>query len=168
MFVFRKFWRALLSWNTRFEIRPFALLPTKYSITGSKLLAIFIFKCWHVRKIHAEFSYFFDGETVSEWTVISEVATGGVLLLTLTCDIFSFIKNTFYEVITLTEQFPSSLLKKRLWHKYFPVNFAKFSRKPFFHACFFTEHLRWLPLSFIRTDFLISSITRFQHKNYFL
>ena len=26
-FVFRKIWRALSSWNTRFEIRPFALLP---------------------------------------------------------------------------------------------------------------------------------------------
>ena len=33
MFVFRKFWRALLSWNTRFEIRPLALFPTIY-ITG--------------------------------------------------------------------------------------------------------------------------------------
>ena len=29
MFVVRKIWRALFSWNTRFEIRPFALLPTK-------------------------------------------------------------------------------------------------------------------------------------------
>ena len=28
MFVFRKIWRALFSWNTRFEIRSFALLPT--------------------------------------------------------------------------------------------------------------------------------------------
>ena len=28
MFVFRKIWRALFSWNIRFEIRPFALLPT--------------------------------------------------------------------------------------------------------------------------------------------
>ena len=29
MFVFRKIWCALFSWNTRFEIRPFlALLPT--------------------------------------------------------------------------------------------------------------------------------------------
>ena len=28
MFVFRKIWRALFPWNTRFEIRPFALLPT--------------------------------------------------------------------------------------------------------------------------------------------
>ena len=29
MFVFRKIWRALFSWNTHFEIRPIALLPTK-------------------------------------------------------------------------------------------------------------------------------------------
>ena len=27
MFVFREIWRALFSCNTRFEIRPFALLP---------------------------------------------------------------------------------------------------------------------------------------------
>ena len=31
MFVFRKIWRALFSWNTRFEIRPFALLPTNFT-----------------------------------------------------------------------------------------------------------------------------------------
>ena len=30
MFVFRKIWRALFSWNTRFEICPFALLPTTW------------------------------------------------------------------------------------------------------------------------------------------
>ena len=29
MFVFRKIWRAFFSWNTRFEIRPSALLPSK-------------------------------------------------------------------------------------------------------------------------------------------
>ena len=29
MFVFQKIWRALLSWNTCFEILPFALLTTK-------------------------------------------------------------------------------------------------------------------------------------------
>ena len=28
MFVFRKIWRALFFWNTRFEIRPFAFLLT--------------------------------------------------------------------------------------------------------------------------------------------
>ena len=30
MFVFQKIWRALFSCNTCFEIRPFALSPTKY------------------------------------------------------------------------------------------------------------------------------------------
>ena len=34
----------------------------------------------------------------------------------------------------------ATLLKKRLWHRCFPVSCAKFSRKPF------TEHLRWLLL----------------------
>ena len=32
MFVFRKLWRAFFSWNTRFEIRTFTLLPTNYWI----------------------------------------------------------------------------------------------------------------------------------------
>ena len=36
---------------------------------------------------------------------------------------------------------PATLLKKRLWHRYFPVNFAKFLRAPFL-----TEHLWWLLL----------------------
>ena len=34
---------------------------------------------------------------------------------------------------------PSTLLKKRLWHRCFPVNFVKFLRTPFL-----TEHLWWL------------------------
>ena len=37
---------------------------------------------------------------------------------------------------------PVTLLKKRLWHKCFLVNFAKFLRTPVF-----TKHLRWLLLS---------------------
>ena len=36
---------------------------------------------------------------------------------------------------------PATLLKKRLWQRRFPVNFAKFLRTPFL-----TEHLRWLLL----------------------
>ena len=36
---------------------------------------------------------------------------------------------------------PTTLLKKRLWHRSFPVNFAKFLRAPFF-----TEHL-WATVS---------------------
>ena len=31
MFVFVKIWHALFSWNTRFEIRAFALLPTEFA-----------------------------------------------------------------------------------------------------------------------------------------
>ena len=40
---------------------------------------------------------------------------------------------------------PATLLKKRLWHRWFPVNFGKFLRTPFF-----TEHPRWLFLCFSR------------------
>ena len=40
---------------------------------------------------------------------------------------------------------PATLLKKRLWHRCFPVNFAKFSR-----TTFFKEHLRWLLLTLLR------------------
>ena len=35
-----------------------------------------------------------------------------------------------------------SFIKKRLWHSYFPVNFMKFLRTPFY-----IEHLWWLLLS---------------------
>ena len=37
---------------------------------------------------------------------------------------------------------PATLLKKRLWHRCFPVNFVKFLRTPFL-----TEHTLWLLLS---------------------
>ena len=33
MFVFQEIWRALFSWNTRFEIRPFALLRTNQGLS---------------------------------------------------------------------------------------------------------------------------------------
>ena len=36
----------------------------------------------------------------------------------------------------------TTLLKKRLWHRCFPVNFAKFLRTPFL-----AEHLQWLLLN---------------------
>ena len=38
---------------------------------------------------------------------------------------------------------PATVLKRRLWHRCFPVNFAKFVRTPFL-----TEHLWWLLLYF--------------------
>ena len=39
---------------------------------------------------------------------------------------------------------PANLLKKRLWDRCFPMNFAKFLRTPFF-----TEHLWWLLLNLV-------------------
>ena len=42
MFVFRGIWRVLFSCNTRFEIRPFALLPTLCSILINLFIYLFI------------------------------------------------------------------------------------------------------------------------------
>ena len=42
---------------------------------------------------------------------------------------------------------PTPLLKKRLWHRCFPVNFATFFGTPFF-----IEHLWWLLLCFLLYD----------------
>ena len=48
---------------------------------------------------------------------------------------------TLFETSSLYQAAPATLLKKSLWHRCFPVNFAKFLRTPFF-----TEHLWWLLL----------------------
>ena len=50
-------------------------------------------------------------------------------------------QSLFNKVAVLT---PVTLLKKRPWHRCFPVNFVKFLR-----TSFFTEHLRWLLLTYI-------------------
>ena len=42
---------------------------------------------------------------------------------------------------------PVTLLKRRLWHRWFFVNFAKFLR-----TLFLTEHLRWLLLSLVKNS----------------
>ena len=56
---------------------------------------------------------------------------------------------------------PATLLKKRLWHRGFPVNFAKFLR-----TSFIIEHLWWLLLSRIFSRFLThSSVCRFYSWN---
>ena len=45
-------------------------------------------------------------------------------------------------------QSPAILLKRRLWHRYFPVNFAKFLWTPFYRTspgdCFWTEYSLFL------------------------
>ena len=53
-----------------------------------------------------------------------------------------FFANTPAAESNVTEvvvQRPATLLKKRLWHRCFPVNFAKFLRAPIL-----TKHLKWL------------------------
>ena len=42
----------------------------------------------------------------------------------------------------------AALLKKRLWHRCFPVNFEKFLR-----TAFIIEHLRWLLLSLVDSKY---------------
>ena len=46
---------------------------------------------------------------------------------------------------------PATLLKKRLWHRCFPVNFVKFLR-----ATFYKEHLWWLLLTIFCLVFTLS------------
>ena len=53
------------------------------------------------------------------------------------------VKNTFLEISQKNACARVSFLKKRLWHRCFPVNFAKFLR-----ISFLREHLRWLLLAF--------------------
>ena len=48
---------------------------------------------------------------------------------------------------------PATLLKKRLWHRYFPVNFAKFLRTPFPQNTFSTEHLQASAFIFYSKEF---------------
>ena len=60
------------------------------------------------------------------------------------------------------EAWACNFIKKRLWHRCFPVNFAKFRRTPFL-----TEHLRWLLLTLainrISTNHTRTFITRHVH-----
>ena len=57
------------------------------------------------------------------WHAFQYSVANKSLLLNVLQFIFRFIQ----------KQSPRRLLKKRLWHKFFPVNFAKFPRTPFFY-----------------------------------
>ena len=48
-------------------------------------------------------------------------------------------ENTCARASFLIKLQPATLLRKRLWHRCFPVNFEKFLRTPFL-----TERVRWL------------------------
>ena len=51
---------------------------------------------------------------------------------------------------------PATLLKKSLWHRRFPVNFAKILR-----TAFFTEHLQWLLLNDENPDLKEDSVLHY-------
>ena len=53
----------------------------------------------------------------------------------------AILKNSNENILLLAECFRNYIVKKRLWHMCFPMNFWKFLRTPFL-----TEHLRWLLL----------------------
>ena len=51
---------------------------------------------------------------------------------------------SFLSISVVSGLRPASLLKKRPWHRCFPVNFSKFVR-----TLFLTEHLQWLLLKVV-------------------
>ena len=67
-----------------------------------------------------------------------------------------FCKKAFVEILQNSQEntcasVPAALLKKRFWHRFFSMNFAKFLRTPFF-----IEHLWWLLLEYLLSlDFFI-------------
>ena len=58
---------------------------------------------------------------------------------------------------------PATLLKKRLWHRCFPVNFTKFLR-----TSFLTEHLQWLLLysAILKLHKCKTNVLVKKHKNF--
>ena len=129
MFVFRKIRRALLSCNTRFEIHPFASLPRKLSkLLWFCSLVIVLAISRNLLKNNTWWIRSSRQEVFCQKGVLRNFAkfTGN------TCVRVSF----FNKVASLR---PATLLKKRLWHRCFPVNFTKFLRTQF---CI--EHPWWL------------------------
>ena len=69
----------------------------------------------------------------------------GVLLKGVLRNLTKFTGKQLYQRLffnKVADLRPATLLKKRLWHRCFPVNFVKFLRTPLF-----TEHLWWLLLN---------------------
>ena len=61
-----------------------------------------------------------------------------------------FISETVVRSCSVKKVKAYNFIKKSIWHRCFPVNFAIFLRTPFF-----TEHLRWLLLHYVTYDLMI-------------
>ena len=71
-FVFRKIWPALFSWNTHFEIRPFALLPTSFDLLYAIALFLCPLKTWENKRYSHFFGQYRKRPVV--WEGFSEIA----------------------------------------------------------------------------------------------
>ena len=71
---------------------------------------------------------------------LAEAATGGVLRNFAKLTGKHLCQGLFFNKVAGLRS--AILFKKRLWHRCFPLNFAKI-----FKNTFFTEHLRWLLLN---------------------
>ena len=92
-------------------------------------------KLWNIWLLFCEFNLVI--------MVNTEAATRGVLIKKVFLEISQDSQeNTCVRVSFLIKKRPAHLLKKRPWHRCFPVNFVKLLKTPFL-----TEHIRWLLLS---------------------
>ena len=132
-----------LTWKSRFLI----LKVSKFtSITQNINVLVILF-------ILIKLVTGFMGFSMVKNTVIKKQSLGGVLLKRCSQKFRKHLcQSLFFNKVTGLRR--GTLLKKRLWHRCFPVNFAKFVR-----TSFFTEHLRWL-LLVISPNFLVWKLCR--------
>ena len=89
---------------------------------------------------------------LTAWTHLTvletEVATGGVMWEKVFLEISSIHRKHLCQSLLFNKvasSRPATLLKKRLWHSCFPVNFAKFQELPFYRTplddCLFRRRL---------------------------
>ena len=72
---------------------------------------------------------------------VTEAAPSGVLCKKVFLEISQNSEENACARVSFLIKLQATLLKKKLWHRCFPVNFAKYLRTPIL-----TEHLRWLLL----------------------
>ena len=95
MFAFWKIWRALFSWNTRFEIRPFVSLST-YSE-----LIIHIFQNLEIKNLHHQFLHCYNSTKIDQHIFLVRCLVG---LLFYFSNYIKFIPQWYFtvEVSTVT------------------------------------------------------------------
>ena len=140
--------RSLLI-NTRlFFISHFVSVPLRRGYRGSRIT---VFVCSFVPVSFCIFDYLYR----DFWFFVDCFVTSA---LSRSSHLEVFVKKVFLEISENSQENtcvrvsflvklqtfmrPATLLKKRLWHRCFPVNFAKFIK-----TRFLTEHRRWLLLT---------------------